>query len=299
MLNFKTPEIKDKKWISECFSYAHSMNCEYTFGNIYLWRAAYKSFVARYNNFVICRWGNGSNLQYSLPIGEGDFRDAVRAVIEDASSLGITPRIYGVTESYKPVLESDFPGKFSFEYDDGNNDYIYSVENLASLSGKKYHSKRNHISNFIKNNPDWRYEDINADNIEECIELHTNWIENKDDSDNEADYSLEFEAVLSGFEHYSEIGFKGGLIRVNNKPIAYTYGERFNEHCFVTHFEKAPADVQGAYAIINREFAKRLADDGYIYVNREEDLGLPGLRKAKQSYKPQIWLKKETAVYNG
>lgn len=299
MLNFKSPEIKDKNWIAECFSYAHSMNCEYTFGSIYLWRAAYKSFVAHYKDFVICRWGKNNDLQYSLPIGEGDFREAVHAIINDAAALGITPRIYGVTESYKAVLESDFPGKFSFEYDDGNNDYIYKVADLASLSGKKYHSKRNHISNFIKNNPDWSYEDITPENISECIALHTSWIENKDDADSDADYSLEFEAVLSGFENYSELGFKGGLIRVNNKPVAYTYGERFNAHCFVTHFEKAPADMQGAYAIINREFAKRLAEDGYIYVNREEDLGLPGLRKAKQSYKPEIWLQKETAVYNG
>lgn len=299
MLNFKTPELKDKEWISNCFSYAHSMNCEYTFGNIYLWRAAYKTFAARYDDFVICRWGTGEDIMYSLPIGEGDFRQAVNAIINDAVSLGITPRIYGVTESYKAVIESDFPGKFSFDYDDGNNDYVYRVNDLASLSGKKYHSKRNHISNFIKNYPDWSYEDIDSHNISECIELHTNWIENREDENNETDYSLEFEAVLSGFENYADLGFKGGLIRIGGKPIAYTYGERLNSHCFVTHFEKAPADVQGAYAIINREFAKRLNDDGYTFVNREEDLGIAGLRKAKQSYKPAIWLQKETAVYHG
>lgn len=299
MLNFRTPQLNDKDWISRCFSYAHSMNCEYTFGNIFLWRASYKSLVARYDDFIICRWGNNENFQYSLPIGEGSFRDAVLAIINDAAALGIRPRIYGVTESYKAVLDSDFPGKFSYEYDDGNNDYIYMVSDLASLTGKKYHSKRNHISNFIKNFPDWSYEEIDRENISECIDLHTSWIRNRNDADSDTDYSLEFEAVLAGFEHYSDLGFKGGLIRVNNRPIAYTYGERMNEHCFVTHFEKAPADIQGAYAMINREFAKRLAEDGYIYVNREEDLGLPGLRKAKQSYRPAIWLKKETAVYHG
>ena len=127
----------------------------------------------------------------------------------------------------------------------------------------KYHSKRNHISNFVKNYPDWSYENINVQNISECIDLHTNWIENKDNADSDSDYSLEFEAVLSGFENYSDIGFKGGLIRVNNKPIAYTFGEKLNDHCFVTHFEKAPSDIQGAYAIINREFAKRLEEDSY------------------------------------
>ena len=119
MLNFKTPELKDREWISKCFAYAHSMNCDYTFGNIYMWRAAYKTFVAHYDDFVICRWGAEDKIMYSLPIGEGDFREAVSAIIRDASSLGITPRIYGVTESYKAEIESDFPDMFSFEHDDG------------------------------------------------------------------------------------------------------------------------------------------------------------------------------------
>lgn len=299
MLNFKQPEKDDREWISRCFSYAHSMNCEYTFGNIYLWRAAYKTLVAHYDGFVICRWISESGPAYSLPIGDGDFRAAVNEIISDARSLGFRARIYGVTETYKSLLLSDFPGEFSFEYDPGNNDYIYNASDLATLSGKKYHSKRNHIANFKRNNPDWRFEDIDESNISECITLHTSWITDKDDSDDEADFSLEFEAVLTGFEHYKELGFKGGLIRVAGSPVAYTYGEALNSRCFVTHFEKAPADIQGAYAIINQEFAKRLLEDGYTYINREEDLGIEGLRKAKQSYKPVIWLRKETAVHNG
>lgn len=297
MLNFKTPEIEDRVWVSECFSHAHSMNCEYTFGNIYIWRAAYKTCIARYDDFVICRWGTNNDISYSLPIGEGNFKKAVEEIIEDAKSLGIKPRIYGVTESYKAVLDSDFSNAFSYEYDDGNNDYIYNAADLASLSGKKYHSKRNHITNFKKNNPDWSYEELSDKNISECISLHSNWIEQKDDND--SDYSFEFEAVLNGFENYDKLGFKGGLIRINSQPVAYTYGERLSDHCFVTHFEKAPADIQGAYAIINQEFAKSLLADGYEFVNREEDLGIEGLRKAKQSYKPSVWLKKEVAVYNG
>lgn len=299
MLNFKMPEIQDREWISKCFFYAHSMNCEYTFGNIYLWRAAYKTLVAAYDGFVICRWISENGPAYSLPIGKGDFRAAVNEIIADAQLLGAKARIYGVTETYKNVLESDFPGGFVFEYDDGSNDYIYNTSDLASLSGKKFHSKRNHITNFKKNNPDWCFEEINESNISECISLHTNWIEEKEDPSSDTDFSLEFEAVLTGFENYRQLGFKGGLIRVAGKPIAYTYGERLNAHCFVTHFEKAPADIQGAYAIINQEFAKRLLEDGYDYVNREEDLGIEGLRKAKQSYKPVIWLRKESAVYNG
>lgn len=296
MLDFKIPEINDYFWVSECLSEAHSMNCEYTFGSIYLWHTAYRTKIAHYKDFFICRWGKKGDFSYSLPIGKGNFKEAVFEIIADAKENCVTPNIYGVTESYKEMLEKEFPNQITYKYDDGNNDYIYSAESLANLSGKKYHSKRNHITNFKKNNPDWCFEEISKDNIDECINLHTNWIEERDDND--SDYSLEFESVLTGFENYEKLGFYGGIIRVNGKAIAYTYGEKLNDECFVSHFEKAPADVQGAYAIINQEFAKRLLDKGFKYINREEDLGLEGLRKAKQSYHPAIWLKKEVAVFD-
>lgn len=298
MLNFKKPEIDDRQWISECIKHVHSMNCEYTFGNMFLWRDAYKTEVAKYDDFVICRWSTDCGYNYSLPLGEGDFKAAVSEIIANASENGCVAQIYGVTESYKAVLDSDFDDKFTYTYDSGNYDYIYNVEDLANLSGKKYHSKRNHITNFKKNNPDWSFEIIDSDNIDECIKLHTEWIYNKEDNDNETDYSLEFQAVLNGFENYDKIGFLGGLIRIGGKPVAYTFGEALSPFCFVTHFEKAPADMQGAYAVINQEFARLLHEHGFKFVNREEDLGIEGLRKAKQSYKPTIWLQKGVAVYN-
>ncbi len=295
MLNFKTPEIEDKVWVDKCFSNAHSMNCEYVFGSIYLWHTAYCTQIAQYKDFLICRWGK-NDYSYSLPIGSGDFKEAVMQIIDDAKSHGQKPKIYGVTESYKNMIEEAFHGKFRYEYNDGCNDYIYNVSDLAELHGKKYHGKRNHIANFKRNYPDWKYEEINEDNIADCIELHTKWIYDK--NDNDADYSLEFEAVLAGFENYKKLGYIGGIIRVNEKAVAYTYGEPLNNCCFVSHFEKAPAEMQGAYAIINQEFSKRLLERGFEFVNREEDLGLEGLRKAKQSYHPCLWLKKETAVYD-
>ncbi len=296
MLNFKTPELSDRSRVIECFAQAHSMNCEYSFGSVYLWRTAYATKIVFYKDFFICRWGK-TDISYSLPIGKGDFKDAVEMIIGDAGELGIKPKLYGVTESYRELLEKYFPGKFSYIYDDGCNDYIYNVIDLAELKGKKYHGKRNHIANFERNNTDWSYEELSESNIPECIDCHSEWIKSRDDDD--PDYSLEFEAVLTGFENYGKLGFKGGAIRVHGKIIAYTYGEKINDTCFVSHFEKAPSGEHGAYAIINREFAKRLLLDGYEYVNREEDLGLEGLRKAKQSYHPAIWLKKETAVYEG
>lgn len=299
MLDFKTPKISDRAWVSKCFEESSSMNCEYTFGNSYVWRTAYSSKICHYKDFFIATWGRGNDISYSLPIGKGDFADAIQAIINDAKDRGVVPKIYGVTGSYKERLDCFFENQFNFEFDRGNADYIYLTEKLASLSGKKYHSKRNHISNFIKNNPSWKFERINDNNIKECIECHTEWINSRDaDIDDTADYSFEYEAVLDAFENYFDLGFIGGLIRINGKVIAYTFGEKQSDEVFVTHFEKAPGDIQGAYAIINREFAANCLTS-FKYVNREEDLNIEGLRKAKLSYNPEIILEKAVAVYVG
>lgn len=299
MLEFRKPELSDKPWVDECLKHAFSMNCEYTFGNLYIWSTAYSTLICHYKNFLICRWGEGDEVMYSLPIGEGDFTQVIEEMIEDAKSLGVKLSVYGITNGYLGLMQEAFTGRFSYRFDDGYNDYIYSVEKMASLRGKKYHSKRNHITNFKKNNPDWQFEEISADNIGDCIALHKKWIEQKDtaDSEDEEEYSLEFEAVLCAFENFDTLGFTGGLIRANGEVIAYTLGERQNDKCFVTHFEKALSEIQGSYAIINQEFSKNCLNE-YEYVNREEDLGLAGLRKAKQSYYPEIFLEKCVAVYN-
>lgn len=295
MLDFKKPVIDDKQWVDECLKSVKSFNCEYTFGNLFVWSTSYYTTICKYKNFLLCRWDKEGDYKYSVPIGSGDFKDAVAQILDDAASCGIKPRIFGVTENYKKLIDESFPDKFSYEYDDGYNDYIYSVEKMAELKGKKYHAKRNHINNFKKNNPDWKFEVLSKENIGECIELHTQWIKNHED---EADYSYEFEAVLTAFENYERLGFVGGLIRTGGKVIAYTMGERHSDELFVTHFEKAPAEMQGAYPIMNQEFTRNCLMD-YEYVNREEDLGLEGLRKAKQSYYPEIFLEKCVATYNG
>jgi hypothetical protein len=294
MLEFKKPTIDDKEWVDKCLKSVNSFNCEYTFGNVFIWATAYRTEIAHYKDFFICRWGKLPNMKYSLPIGNGDFKNAVDAIILDAKSNGITPEIYGVTENYKKLLEQYFQGKFTYEYDEGNFDYVYSVEKMAELRGKKYHGKRNHITNFKKNNPNWSFEIINDDNISECIDLHTSWINNHEEDE---DYSFEFEAVLTALENYEKLGFVGGILKIGDKPIAYTMGERQSDKLFVTHFEKAPAEIQGAYPIINQEFTRNCLMN-YEFVNREEDLGIEGLRKAKQSYNPELWLEKGVAVYN-
>ncbi len=128
MLDFKEPKITDKPWVDQCLSHAHSMNCEYTFGNIFVWRTAYVTCICHYKDFLLIRYGRGADIAYSPPVGTGDFADAVRVLQQDAAENGVTLRLLGVTASYKELLEADFPGKFNYTYSDDYNDYIYSVE---------------------------------------------------------------------------------------------------------------------------------------------------------------------------
>lgn len=295
MLEFKTPQIEDKLWVEECFKHLKTMNCDYTFGNMFVWSTEYTTKICKYKDFFICSWGKGDETNFGIPVGNGDFKDAVNAVKEYTKELGLKLRFYGVTEAYIDMLNNYFPNEFDFQYDDGYGDYIYSVEKMAELKGKKYHGKRNHITNFKRNNSNWSFETINKDNINDCIDLHTKWISTHND---DSDISFEFEAVLKAFENYEKLGFVGGLIRIDGEAIAYTFGEPISEETFVTHFEKAPPEIQGAYPVINQEFTKNCLMN-YKYVNREEDLGLEGLRKAKQSYCPEIFLQKCIAVYKG
>ena len=140
------------------------------------------------------------------------------------------------------MLNENFPDAFQFSYDEGYGDYIYEVEKMASLKGKKYHGKRNHITNFKKNNPNWSFETINKDNIDDCINLHAKWINTHVD---DSDISFEFEAVLKAFENYDKLGFVGGIIRIDGEAVAYTFGEPISDETFVTHFEKCSAGYSG------------------------------------------------------
>ena len=172
-------------------------------------------------------------------------------------------------------------------------DYLYWTNDLILLPGRKYHSKRNHISAFEKENR-WFVEEINGNNIDECVKMSVVWAEMNSDK-NPVELAKEQTALAVAFRHYGELGFRGALLRNESGVVAFTFGEEINSRIFNTHFEKAFAEVRGAYPMINREFAKM--QQSYKYINREEDAGDEGLRRAKLSYHPVILLEKNTAVF--
>ena len=292
MIKFNELSLNDKVWIDEILNKSGFISSDSAFGTMYVWNGTYKLKVARYENFLL-RFYDGTESGYAFPLGEGNLQNAIEILIEHAKSNKEDFRLIGISESAANTLEKIMPGKFLVEHVRDKDDYIYRTSDLINLSGKKYHSKRNHISKFTRNNT-WKYEDINETNIHEIKKLAEEWYIENTLNENK-DLQQEREAILLAIENFYALNFKGGFIKVDGKPVAFTVGEEINKDVFVIHFEKALKNYAEAYAVINNEFAKR-ALRGYDFINREDDLGLEGLRRAKLSYYPIILLKKYTAT---
>ena len=191
-------------------------------------------------------------------------------------------------------IEKIFPREYEVSYIRDIADYVYKIEDLKNLVGKKYHSKKNHINKFLKTNENWSYERISEESTEECIEMVKEWcVENGCCEDkSKAD---EIYVLINGLRHRKELNFLGGIIRTAGRIVALTMGEKSDDDMFVIHFEKAFADVPGAYPMMNQQFIIHELSN-YTYVNREEDLGLEGLRKAKETYHPVFMVEKGILV---
>jgi len=291
-LQFHAPRPEDIAWAKPILLAAQRMGCEFCFGNVYAWAQRYGTELAQCGGFFLAR--NKDKL-YSLPQGPGDLAKVLPLLREDARRQGVPLKLYGVTSGDIPRLEAACPGAFRYEANRDWADYIYRREDLAALAGKKYHQKRNHIARFERGNA-WRCEALAPAALDECLEMERQWVARNGEKDPVA-LRDELRALERCFEHYEAFGFCGVLLRVDGRVVAFTLGEALNEHCFCTHFEKAFAEEPGAYQMVNRCFAASCLEN-YEFVNREEDLGDEGLRRAKLSYYPAILLEKYLAIEN-
>lgn len=291
MIDFRKPELSDAKWIRDILKNSGFMTSEACFGNMYIWCEGYDCTIANIDGFLICKVKDS----YTYPVGKGERPDSILKLMEqDSKQRGFgNLKIHCIEDTLKENMIEKFADTFDFEENRDGFDYIYSVEKMSSLSGKKYHSKRNHIS-FFENNFDWTYETMTPENAKECLEFSEYW--NKTNQEKiETGTDRELVAIHRALENFEELEFVGGILRVQGEIVAYTFGEAINDKLFCTHVEKAIPDIRGSYPMINREFARNTINN-FEYVNREEDLGIPGLRRAKESYYPEILLKKYNAV---
>ncbi len=271
--------IDDKEVFDELFTSNPPEISAYTFTNLYAWRKSYNTFVSQLNGFLIIQHKNPDFTTFLEPIGTGNKSDVIIKILEskeirNAKFERISRQTVNMLSSY-PQIKIE-PNRDDF-------DYVYLAKDLIELSGRHYDGKRNFITR-IKSERNWVYEPMTGKTAEECKNFADEWCVEKM-CDTSEGLRKERSAVYEMLDNFEILGIVGGLIRIDGIVSAFSLGEPLNPDTIVIHIEKANAKVEGLYQLINNEFCKNEAN-GYKYVNREQDLGIPGLRKAKESYRP-------------
>lgn len=296
MLEFRDIDISDKEWITSLLRKSDFMGCEYSFANNMAWRRLSESKITRFQDFYIsCAFGTEDGIPtFTFPAGSGDYKALFNELKGFAESVNKPLRICGVTKKGFDIIDSLFKGEFTAQLDRDNSDYIYSSEKLINLSGKKYHQKRNHLARL--NDYKWEYHDISDNDFDDCISFSTLNYNYKNGENSQSSIAEQY-AINTYFNYFHELGLKGGIIKINDKIAAMTIGEKLNSNTFCVHIEKADTRYQGIYVGINNSFAKSAASD-CKFINREEDLGIEGLRRSKLSYHPEFILEKYEIIFS-
>lgn len=295
MLNFQTVDLSMREEMNTILQRIPDPGCECTFANLYLWgpqRAAIE------DGFVYILSKHAGADSYFLPIGQGDLKAAVRRLAQDAVKRGVPLSMYAVTDRTRAELDAAFPDTFCYYEVRNGFDYLYDIDRLADLRGKKLQAKRNHIHRFQAACPEARLLPLDRALFPRCREMIAKWYRQHEAYGTGDDFFSEKHALSRLLESYEVLGFEGLAVENDGEIIALTMGNRIHETVFDVNFEKAFADIPGAYAYINCAFASHIREK-YPQVktlNREDDMGLEGLRKAKLSYYPDLLLKKYAAV---
>ncbi len=280
-----TIERYTKPWALEC--------SDLSFANLFIWGADGKMEYAEKNHSLYIKMDfEGVPVYFWAPIPEYgkavDYRKAVYDGFAYMKQIGVEPTYRSVWTPFRDKMLEACPELFCVPTDI-SWDYVYSRESLATLKGKKLHCKRNHINKFLSQNPDYEYRKLEPSMVPDCIALYEHWSEEKD----EPSVQLEDEkrSVFLALNNMDVLGLTGGAIYLNEKLCAFTVGERLLPQMQLIHIEKANTDIDGLYPMINQQYILHECE-GVEWVNREEDMGLEGMRKAKRSYNPARMVEK-------
>ncbi len=289
---FKDLNLEDKPLFDHLFTQFAPVISEFTFTNLFIWRRAYQTQISRFRNFLCLLSEQGENSFFFPPIGERHVIECCQSLLQYLNGKGAFPKIVRVPEAVVTQIDWKASG-MKADLDRSQCDYVYLVQDLIELTGRKYHRKRNHIKQF-REKYSFQYIPLTSEWIAQCLQLQAEWCDLRDC---EASPGLlnESLATKEAFTHFEALGMKGGAILINGKVEAFTLGDPLNPDTMVIHIEKANPAYDGLYPTINQAFLEN-EGPGYTYVNREQDLGEEGLRKAKESYFPHHMVNKYTVT---
>ncbi len=291
MLKFENPSLENRPAWEHYLKYSQHKGCEYNFVNLYLWgrqrATVFEDFLVFFSQF-------DRKSVYLYPSGQGNIAPAIQAILDHAKRRDITCRITGLLEQECQTLEAAFPGKFQFHCDRASFDYVYRTEDLATLKGRKFQKKRNHLNRFRQEYPDHRFEPITQENCAQVASFCDTWFAARLKADPHQDFLLEQAALKKALSHFEELGLFGLALYHGDDLLAITLGSVMSENTMDVHFEKAMLPQDGVYAAINQGFAAYVMErlPHITFLNREDDMGLPGLRQAKLSYTPDHMVEK-------
>ena len=291
MIRFESLNLEEREKYDAILRAETREGCEYNPVNIFLWG---RQKVAILDGLLTGFAQVNRKSVYLMPAGQGDKETAIRCLMEDAGERGIPFRLVGITKDDEEILEKmQIPG-LQYHCDRDAYDYIYDIHKLADLSGKKLQSKRNHLNRFRDTHPDHSFEPITKENEPQVRAVLRSWYEERQETDPTGDFTLELAAMRKALANWDALRLEGILLRMEGQPVAVAIGSRMNEDTFDIHFEKALRAADGTYAAINNGFARYLREKypELRWINREDDMGIPGLRKAKCSYRPDHMVEK-------
>ncbi|MGO1041426.1 DUF2156 domain-containing protein [Clostridioides difficile] len=293
---FKDIELSSKKELDPYFDLVDYEACEYCFSTLYMWQHVYKTGYYIGEDFAVLVGEYEGDSFSILPLAKKDkLPEVVDFVLEYFSHNNKKIYLRGITTEVVEFLKEKYPNRFEYIEERDLFDYIYDAESLRTLAGKKNQKKRNHINYFLKEYAG-RYEArlLDKENFNECLVLMKEWESNKEEN-NEFDESMDDELVgiKKIFNNYDILKDKVKVfgVYVDGKLEAFSIGELLNKNMALIHIEKANPDIRGLYPFINQQFLVSEFKD-VEFVNREEDLGIEGLRKAKLSYHPCRFVEK-------
>ena len=320
MIPFKSPELNDREAAAKAVADSGYTGSDAGFANIYLLRKKYGTQIAFQDGFLFRYYnGVGSRRGYAFPLGAGDPQAALALIAEDVRESGRPLEFCLVDEPRAQILREYFnagaksvEATINFEENRGDSDYIYSAESLATLAGNLYRKKRNHISRFTRSYQQFELRHITPENVDVALDIEKQWLKSvagetaceptceceeaarAECSEDEKSRMAEYCAIKESLRHFAALGMKGAILYAGEVPVGMTMASEIIPGVWDIHFEKVIGEYadNGGYAVINKLFAERLVAAGATLINREEDIGLEGLRKAKLSYYPLTILDK-------
>lgn len=294
-MEFNKLKIEDKELFDRLINNEYE-NCEAVFGNLFIWRNISNTRFALCNGAlcVVYTKSNGK-LAACYPFGEFDAKDVIENLKKFFLSKGQELVMESVPNAPCEEIKKLYGSEVEIFPDRSLFDYVYTSDSLINLSGKKLHSKRNHINKFMSLYENFEYKKLERNMFAECLKNVDKWLLEKYEP-TDSDYKNEITVIKECFENYEKLGFVGGALLVSGNIAAFTIGEKYYKNSCVVHIEKADTNIEGAYAAINNFYIKNEWQN-VKFVNREEDMGLEGIRKAKLSYKPHHLVEKNTIIF--